>query len=78
MQDQFDLVILVEAGSDQQESRLMARDGSSAAEAMALMGIQMAVEEKRPHADFIVQNRAPLEELGAVVKEIYTKIAKGV
>ena len=77
MQDQFDLVILVEAGSDQQESRLMARDGSSAAEAQALMGIQMTAEEKRPHADFIVQNRATLGELGTVVKEIYTKIAKG-
>ncbi len=77
MQDQFDLVILVEAGSDQQESRLMARDSSSAEEAQALMGIQMAAEEKRPYADYIVENRGLLEELEAAVREIYTKIAKG-
>ncbi len=77
MQDQFDVVILVEAGSDQQKGRLMARDSSSAAEAQALMGIQMAAEEKRPYADYIVENRGLLEELEAAVREIYTKIAKG-
>ena len=77
MQDQFDVVILVEAGSDQQKGRLMARDSSSAEEAQALMGIQMAAEEKRPYADYIVENRGLLEELEAAVREIYTKIAKG-
>ncbi len=77
MQDQFDVVILVEAGSDQQKGRLMARDSSSAEEAQALMGIQMAAEEKRPYADYIVKNRGLLEELEAAVREIYTKIAKG-
>ncbi|UCD86308.1 MAG: dephospho-CoA kinase [Desulfobacterales bacterium] len=77
MQDQFDVVILVEAGSDQQKNRLMARDGESAAEARALMRIQLATEQKRAHADYIVENRGPLEELGIAVKEIYTKMAKG-
>ncbi|UCG80082.1 MAG: dephospho-CoA kinase [Desulfobacterales bacterium] len=77
IQDQFDVVILVEAGSDQQKNRLMARDRSSAAEAQALMGIQLAAEQKRAHADYIVENRGPLEELGVAVKEIYTKMAKG-
>jgi dephospho-CoA kinase len=77
MQDQFDVVILVEAGSDQQKGRLMARNGVSTAEAQALMGIQMAAEEKRPYADYIVENRGLLEELEAAVREIYTKIAKG-
>jgi dephospho-CoA kinase len=76
MQDQFDVVILVEAGSDQQKGRLMARNGVST-EAQALMGIQMAAEEKRPYADYIVENRGLLEELEAAVREIYTKIAKG-
>jgi dephospho-CoA kinase len=77
MQDQFDVVILVEAGADQQKRRLHVRDGSSEAEAQALMGIQMAAEEKRPYADYIVENRGHLEELEVAVKEIYTKIAKG-
>jgi dephospho-CoA kinase len=77
MQDQFDVLILVEAGADQQKSRLNARDGSSEAEAQALMGIQMAAEEKRPYADYIVENRGQLKELEVAVREIYTKIAKG-
>ena len=77
MQDQFDIVILVEAGSDQQRSRLMARDGLSAAEAQDLIGIQMTAEEKRPYADYVVENRGLLEALGPTVREIYTKIAKG-
>ena len=74
IQDQFDLVVLVEAGSDLQKSRLMARDGSSSAEAEALLGLQMAGEEKRPYADYIVQNQGRPEETEAAVKEIYRKI----
>lgn len=77
MQDQFDVVILVEATADQQKRRLNIRDGSSEAEAQALMGIQMAAAEKRPYADYIVENRGQLEELEVAVREIYTKIAKG-
>lgn len=76
MQDRFDLVILVEAGPDQQRGRLMVRDGVSAAAAEALIGIQLPPEEKRPHADFIVENRASLEKLGAAVKEVHAKIAR--
>jgi len=77
IQDRFDVVVLVEASSDVQKSRLMARDGSSAAEAEALLGIQMAVEKKRPYADYIVKNRGPLKEMGVAVRKIYTKITRG-
>jgi len=78
MQDQFDVVILVEAGPDQQKSRLMARDGSSAAEAEALLGIQITAEKKRPYADYIVENRGALKAIEASVEEIYKRIIKGV
>jgi dephospho-CoA kinase len=77
MQDRFDVVILVEAGSEQQKIRLMARDGSSVESAAALLGIQMTPEEKRPCADYVVENRGTLEELEGPVKEIYEKIIKG-
>jgi dephospho-CoA kinase len=76
MQDQFDVVILVEADSDQQKSRLMARNGSSVAETEALLGIQMTAQEKRPHADYIVENRGTLEDVAAPVQKIYGKIMK--
>ena len=74
IQDRFDLVVLVEARSDLQKSRLMARDGSSSAEAQALLGLQMAGEEKRPYADYIVKNQGQLDEMEAAVKKIYRKI----
>ncbi len=77
IQDRFDVVVLVEAGSDVQKSRLMARDGSSAAEAEALLGIQMAVEKKRPYADYVVKNRGPLKEMEVAVRKIYRKITRG-
>ena len=76
MQDQFDVVVLVEAGTDLQQRRLMARDGSSEADARALMGIQMVSEKKRPYADHIVMNRGSVTETEAAVRRIYEKIRK--
>jgi dephospho-CoA kinase len=77
IQDRFDVVVLVEASSDLQKSRLMARDGSSGAEAQALLGIQMAAEKKRPYADYVVKNRGKLKEMEVAVGKIYGKIARG-
>jgi dephospho-CoA kinase len=76
MQDGFDVVILVEADLEHQKSRLMARNGSSAESAEALLDIQMTPEEKRPYADYVVENRGALEETEGSVKEIYAKIIK--
>jgi dephospho-CoA kinase len=76
MQDQFDIVVLVEASVALQEGRLMARDSSSAADAQSLIGIQMASEEKRPYADYIVENRGAAAETQAAVQNIYDEIRK--
>jgi dephospho-CoA kinase len=77
IQGQFDVVVLVEAGSDLQKNRLMARNGSSAAEAQALLDIQMPAEKKRPYADHIVENRGRVQETEVAVRRIYRKITKG-
>jgi len=77
LQDRFDVVILVEADPEHQKSRLVARNGSSVESAAALLDIQMTPEEKRPYADYVVENRGALEELEGPVKEIYAKIIKG-
>jgi dephospho-CoA kinase len=76
MQEEFDVVVLVEASLELQKRRLMVRDGSSLADAKALIGIQMATEEKRPYADYIVQNRGLVTETKAAVQNIYDKIRK--
>jgi dephospho-CoA kinase len=78
LQDQFDVVVLVEASSDLQKSRLMARDGSSSTDAQGLLGIQVAAEKKRPYADYIVKNEGPLKEMEVAVRKIYRKILKGI
>jgi dephospho-CoA kinase len=77
IQDQFDVVVLVEASPDLQKSRLMARDGSSAEEAQAMLGIQMPGEKKRPYADYIVKNLGPLKEMEVAIRKIYSKMTKG-
>jgi dephospho-CoA kinase len=77
IQGQFDVVVLVEAGSDLQKSRLVARDGSSEVEAQALLDIQVAGEKKRPYADYIVENRGSLKEIEVAVRKIYRKITRG-
>lgn len=77
IQDQFDIVVLVEASPDMQKSRLMARDGLSAEEAQAMLGIQMASEKKRPYADYIVNNLGSLKEMEVVIRNIYSKMTKG-
>ena len=78
IQDQFDIVVLVEASSDLQKSRLKSRDNSSSAEVQALMGIQMAADKKRPYADYIVKNQGLLKDTEIAVKEIYRKITESV
>ena len=78
IQDTFDVVVLVEAGLDLQERRLVDREGMSPDEARALIGIQMSVEEKRPHADYIVKNQSTVADTEAVVQRLYSEIKKGV
>ncbi len=75
--DQFDVVVLVVAGSDVQKQRLVTRDGTSAREADALLAIQMPWEKKSAYADYVVKNETSLQELGGAVEKIYGKIAKG-
>jgi dephospho-CoA kinase len=76
MQDRFDVVILVEADSELQKSRLMARNGSSAESAAALLDIQVTSEKRRPYAHYVVENRGAVDDMKGPVKEIYSKIRK--
>lgn len=77
LQDQFDVVVLVEATSEIQKQRLMARDGASVQEAEALLAIQMPWERKRIYADYIVNNVTSLKEMEQEVERIYGKITQG-
>ncbi len=77
IQDEFDVVVLVVASSDLQKRRLMARDGTSAREADALLAIQMPWKKKVGYADHIVRNIGSLREMEGAVRKIYRKISQG-
>jgi dephospho-CoA kinase len=55
--------LLVAVAPKVQRARLMARDGSSAAEADARIGAQMPLQDKRTRADVVIDNDGTLEEL---------------
>jgi dephospho-CoA kinase len=73
-QDRFDVVVLVEADPQIQKSRLMARDGVSAEEAEALLGLQIPSDKKRPYADHILENVQSIRDMRAAAREIYGQI----
>jgi dephospho-CoA kinase len=75
IQNEFDVVVLVEANPEVQRGRIMARDGGSAQEAGALLALQIPSDRKRVYADYVVQNLGSIQEIQPVVDEIYGKIA---
>lgn len=76
-QDQFDVVVLVEADPEAQKNRIMARDGTAAKETEALLGLQIPSENKRAWADFVVHNVETIAEMRPAVEKIYRKILEG-
>lgn len=75
-QDRFDVVVLIEADSETQKRRLMARDGVSAWEAEGFLGLQMPAEKKRARADYIVSNNGSIQDIRPRVADIYGQIAQ--
>ncbi|MBW2035874.1 MAG: dephospho-CoA kinase [Deltaproteobacteria bacterium] len=74
LQDQFDVVVLIDTRPGLQKSRLVERNGCSSEEAQALLDIQMPLEEKRPYADYIVENLGPIDQMKSAIGKIYKKI----
>ena len=63
MQDEFDLVVLVDAPADLRAERLVRDRGLDPAEARAMIDAQMPSEEKRAVSDLVVENTATLAAL---------------
>lgn len=66
----FDTVIVVSAPADIQRERVLARPDMHPAKFEAILSRQMADEQKRERADFIVDTGGPLEETRAQVADI--------
>ncbi len=67
----FDEIVVVYADREVQIDRLRARDGLSREDALARIGAQMGIEEKREMADVVVDNRDRWEETERQVRELY-------
>jgi dephospho-CoA kinase len=64
-------VAVVYATPAQQKARIMARNGWSEQEALARIGVQLPIEEKRQKADFVITNTGDETALVEEVKRFY-------
>ena len=72
------IIILVYVPEALQQTRLMKRDGLSAADAMARIRSQMPIETKRHHADFIIDNSGTLAATQKQVHAVYAQLLAGI
>ncbi len=71
--DRFDRVLLVDVPPALQKSRLMSRDGDSAAQAEAILASQASRAERLAIADDRIENTGSLAALDAAVEGLHAK-----
>lgn len=73
--DIVDEVWVVMAKPETVHTRLAARNGLTAEQAEARIRAQLTNEERRPHAQLIIENEGSLEELRRAVDEAWSSLA---
>jgi dephospho-CoA kinase len=63
LEEQFDHIILVYADEKLRMERILAREKISEAEIRNRMNFQIPDEEKKDHADFVIENNSTIEDL---------------
>ena len=74
MQHLFDVVILVYIAAEDQIRRLQERNEYSRKEAESRLDTQMPIDEKILHADFVIDNKGPLETTRSVVSAVWEEL----
>ena len=74
MQQWLDAVILVYVSPDDQIQRLVSRNGCSREEALTRLNSQIPIDEKIPHADFLIDNRGSIENSRSAVHAIWEEL----
>ena len=72
-----DLIILVDAPEAERLARLMRDRHLSEADARAMIAAQLPAEEKRPFADYVIENSGTPEELADRVHDVWNAIESG-
>lgn len=76
MEDEFDVVLLVDAPLSQRIDRLVAKRGLSEGEARKVAASQMPAEEKRSRADLILDNDSDIPTLERRAWELWKELEK--
>jgi dephospho-CoA kinase len=74
IREEFDHLVLVTAPESLRLDRLMARTGLSREEAEARIRSQMPQDEKRPFADFVIENSGTEDELREKAEEVWERV----
>lgn len=74
VQHLFDVVILVYVSPEDQIKRLQERNEYSRKEAESRLDTQMPIDEKIPHADYVIDNKGPLETTRSVVSAVWEEL----
>lgn len=71
---QFDAVVLVDAPESVRLDRLVRLRGLDPGEARALVDSQMPSSEKRPRADYVIDNAGSRDDLRRAAQEVWTSV----
>ncbi|PSM42329.1 dephospho-CoA kinase [Streptomyces dioscori] len=72
----YDLVIVVDAGTETQLDRLVRLRGMTEEDARARMAAQATREERREIADVVIDNDVPLEDLRRRVRDVWADLER--
>jgi dephospho-CoA kinase len=76
MQQDFDVVLVIDAPADLRVARLVEKRGLTAEEARAVTDAQMSAEEKRERADIIIDNESDITTLERRAWETWKELEK--
>ena len=74
LQGLFSSTVLVYARPATQLARLLENRGVSLERANRMLASQMSIDEKRPLADFVIENEASLADTRRQVEEVWTSL----
>ena len=74
LQHLFDVVILVYVSPEDQIRRLQDRNEYSRREAESRLDNQIPIDEKISHADFVIDNKGPLETTRSIVDAVWQEL----
>ncbi len=71
----FDKLVIIHCRPEVQLDRLMTRDGLSSTEAEQRIGAQMAQEEKKTYADFLIDTSEGFDSTRRQTEKVFQKLA---